>query len=433
MEKKLPEFKPLPELGNVANNYMSAFNVGMNIYEALAYLQGYVQITYNSVNDLIEDWNNFETYVTENIQTIANEKTQEILQGWLDDGTLAETIKQSSVWQEKVDVTGDVMSGDLQFQENTGVYGTLHSGTKVNMISHSYTGTDDYTQIGDDNAQAVIHSENRPVWYDGAQNQDLLVGEDLPPKENLLDNADFKSGIINQRGQTAYTSNNGYTIDRWLIRSNAQPSLTVNSKSVTLNNDSSLIQFVSLELGKTYTFVAMINGELKTLTFQASDSSTGVENSWLISYLDTFNGYYCVGVRNGNGNKEISYLKLEEGSVYTGMPQWDYMKEWNNCRRYYKEVRVTAISINPTNVAQQHYMIPYIGDVPMVKKPTLVNANQEGFIFSWGGSTVSDLSITSYSSTDMDNSTNTPVRIALNTTNNQAILQVILKLDSEIY
>lgn len=179
MEKKLPEFKPLPELGNVASNYMSAFNVGMNIYEALAYLQGYVQIAYTSLDDLIDDWNNFETYVTENINQIANEKTQEILQGWLDDGTLVETIKQSSIWQEKVDVTGDVMSGDLQFQENTGVYGTLHSGTKVNMISHSYTGTDDYTQIGDDNAQAVIHSENRPVWYDGSQNQDLLVEEDL--------------------------------------------------------------------------------------------------------------------------------------------------------------------------------------------------------------------------------------------------------------
>lgn len=175
----LPEFKPLPDVNNLRSNYMSAFNHGMNIYEALVYLQGYVQITYNSMNDLLDDWNNFEKYVTENISQIANEKTQEILKQWLSDGTLNELIAQNPLWNQKVNKAGDVMSGDLQFQENTGVYGTLHSGKKVNMVSHSYTGTDDYTQIGDDNAQAVVHSEKRPVWYDGSKNQDLLVEKDL--------------------------------------------------------------------------------------------------------------------------------------------------------------------------------------------------------------------------------------------------------------
>lgn len=176
---KLPEFKPLPEVDNLRSNYMSAFNQGMNIYEALVYLQGYVQITYKSIDDLLNDWNNFEQYVTENISQIANEKTQEILNQWKSDGTLNEIIAQNPLWNQKVNKAGDVMSGDLQFQENTGVYGTLHSGKKVNMVSHGYTGTDDYTQIGDDNAQAVVHSEKRPVWYDGSKNQDLLVEKDL--------------------------------------------------------------------------------------------------------------------------------------------------------------------------------------------------------------------------------------------------------------
>lgn len=176
---KLPEFKPLPDVNNLRSNYMSAFNNGMNIYEALVYLQGYVQITYNSMDDLIDDWNNFEQYITENISQTANEKTQEILNQWKSDGTLNEIIAQNPLWNQKVNKAGDVMSGDLQFQENTGVYGTLHSGKKVNMVSHSYTGTDDYTQIGDDNAQAVVHSEKRPVWYDGSKNQDLLVEKDL--------------------------------------------------------------------------------------------------------------------------------------------------------------------------------------------------------------------------------------------------------------
>ena len=176
---KLPEFKPLPEVDNLSANYMCAFNHGMNIYEALVYLQGYVQITYKSLDDLMKDWNNFEQYVTENISQIANEKTQEILNQWKSDGTLNEIMAKNPMWNQKVNKAGDVMSGDLQFQENTGVYGTLHSGKKVNMVSHSYTGSDDYTQIGDDNAQAVVHSEKRPVWYDGSKNQDLLVEKDL--------------------------------------------------------------------------------------------------------------------------------------------------------------------------------------------------------------------------------------------------------------
>lgn len=229
----LPEFKPLPELGNVASNYMSAFNVGMTIYEALAYLQGYVQITYNSMDDLINDWNNFEKYITENIQTIANEKTQEILNQWLSDGTLNELIANNPQWNLKVNKAGDVMSGDLQFQENTGVYGTLHSGTKVNMISHSYTGSDDYTQIGDDNAQAVIHSENRPVWYDGSKNQDLLVEDDLETltqnvnsiKDKIEDGAYFANNVGGHPTITNYQGNKNVSI--------LQPSDVINNLSST--------------------------------------------------------------------------------------------------------------------------------------------------------------------------------------------------------
>lgn len=233
---KLPEFKPLPEVDNLRSNYMSAFNHGMNIYEALVYLQGYVQITYNSMDDLINDWNNFEQYVTENISQIANEKTQEILNQWKSDGTLNEIIMQNPLWNQKVNKAGDVMSGDLQFQENTGVYGTLHSGTKVNMISHSYTGTDDYTQIGDDNAQAVIHSEKRPVWYDGSKNQDLLVEEDLKTtksdireiQDKIETGAYFTSDAGGQPTITNYRGNKNVSI--------IQPSDVVNNLNSTETN-----------------------------------------------------------------------------------------------------------------------------------------------------------------------------------------------------
>lgn len=176
---KLPEFKPLPDVGNLSSNYMSAFNHGMNIYEALMYLQGYVQITYKSMDDLINDWDNFEQYIDENLSQIANEKTQEILNQWKSDGTLNEIIAQNPMWNQKVNKAGDVMSGDLQFQENSGVYGTSQGGQKVNLAKTRHVGSSNYVDIGHDDSQAVIYSKDKPIWSKNGSNKDLLTEEDI--------------------------------------------------------------------------------------------------------------------------------------------------------------------------------------------------------------------------------------------------------------
>lgn len=176
---KLPEFKPLPDVENLRSNYMSAFNHGMNIYEALVYLQGYVQITYKSMDDLINDWNNFEQYIDENLSQIANEKTQEILNQWKTDGTLNEIIAQNPMWNQKVNKNGDVMTGDLQFQQNTGVYGTSQGGQKVNLAKTRHVGSNDYVDIGHDDSQAVIYSKEKPIWSKNGSNKDLLTEEDI--------------------------------------------------------------------------------------------------------------------------------------------------------------------------------------------------------------------------------------------------------------
>lgn len=176
---KLPEFKPLPDVGNLSSNYMSAFNHGMNIYEALVYLQGYVQITYNSMDELLDDWNNFEQYIDENISQIANEQTQEILNQWKTDGTLNELIATNPQWNLKVSKAGDVMTGDLQFQENNGVYGTSASGQKVNLAKTRHVGSSNYVDFGDDDIQAVIYSKEKPVWSKNGSNKDLITEEDI--------------------------------------------------------------------------------------------------------------------------------------------------------------------------------------------------------------------------------------------------------------
>ena len=43
----LPKFEPLPNVGNVVSNNVTAFNQGYNLYQCINYLQGYVYIVYN--------------------------------------------------------------------------------------------------------------------------------------------------------------------------------------------------------------------------------------------------------------------------------------------------------------------------------------------------------------------------------------------------
>lgn len=58
IENFLPEFEPLKLSGkNLAQQYVSAFNTGMNIYQCLNYLQGYVYTLVTAMNETIEAWN----------------------------------------------------------------------------------------------------------------------------------------------------------------------------------------------------------------------------------------------------------------------------------------------------------------------------------------------------------------------------------------
>ena len=54
----LPKYEPIKLSGkNLAQNYVSAFNTGMNVYQCLNYLQGYVYTLVTAMNETIEAWN----------------------------------------------------------------------------------------------------------------------------------------------------------------------------------------------------------------------------------------------------------------------------------------------------------------------------------------------------------------------------------------
>lgn len=78
LDDVLPKYEPIKLSGkNLAQNYVSAFNTGMNIYQCINYLQGNIDWTINAVNNVVKSWN---TKVSESIdqsKSIVRETTTE--------------------------------------------------------------------------------------------------------------------------------------------------------------------------------------------------------------------------------------------------------------------------------------------------------------------------------------------------------------------
>lgn len=58
LQSILPEYNALKLSGrNLAQQYVSAFNTGMNIYQCVNQLQGYIEWVIAAVNDVVIQWN----------------------------------------------------------------------------------------------------------------------------------------------------------------------------------------------------------------------------------------------------------------------------------------------------------------------------------------------------------------------------------------
>lgn len=182
----LPKFEPLPNIGNVVSNNVTAFNQGYNLYQCINYLQGYVSIVYESMDALLADWNNFQQVVNENITNIATEETQKILNQWVEDGTLNDLIAQNPLWNQKLDKSGGTMTGNIKFSENTKIVGTTPGGNDIDLIHNTNDGASgNYVQFGDPDAKTVINSSQQPVWHNGVDYL-LLTQKQLDDETNKL-------------------------------------------------------------------------------------------------------------------------------------------------------------------------------------------------------------------------------------------------------
>ena len=78
LDEILPKYDPLKLNSiNLAQNYVSAFNTGMNIYQCVNQLQGYIEWVVKAVNDVVKSWNVQVGESIEQSKAIVRETTTE--------------------------------------------------------------------------------------------------------------------------------------------------------------------------------------------------------------------------------------------------------------------------------------------------------------------------------------------------------------------
>lgn len=110
LQNILPKYSELKLSGkNLAQQYVSAFNTGMNIYQCINQLQGYIEWVIKAVNDVVVQWNEIvDSQLQDSINVSKQATTEQFNIEWqknkaqLDgkiEGIIQEQFKQD--WQEK--------------------------------------------------------------------------------------------------------------------------------------------------------------------------------------------------------------------------------------------------------------------------------------------------------------------------------------------
>lgn len=106
----LPKYDELKLSGkNLAQQYVSAFNTGMNIYQCINQLQGYIEWVIKAVNDVVVQWN--ET-VDSQIKYAINESIKESVKESVNASKQA-TTEQFNIEWEKVQHTLESLENNV--------------------------------------------------------------------------------------------------------------------------------------------------------------------------------------------------------------------------------------------------------------------------------------------------------------------------------
>lgn len=189
----LPKYDELKLSGkNLAQQYVSAFNTGMNIYQCINQLQGYIEWTIKSVNDVVVQWNDIvDTQLQDSINATKVATTEQFNVEWTKNKDQLDTEIEGIIqehfnidWSEKENAINEkitTVSNDLaSFKTETDTKFTttkqeltaLINTTINNTINSIYPVGSVYTSLTNTNPGKFL----KGTWQQFAQGR-TLVGE----------------------------------------------------------------------------------------------------------------------------------------------------------------------------------------------------------------------------------------------------------------
>lgn len=261
-------------------------------------------------------------------QTTWQEYVRSYTQGFLNDYTTT-TIDPLVTQAQQAIATANQASQNVQT-----AYNNLGNYKVENGVIYFMKSDGTYNDQG-------ITLAGQSTILDG-QNNPILNGL-MTPQDNLLINSDFRSGIINQRGSDIYTkTSNDWarlpSIDMWTLQ---------RGMKLTKNDDSVDVECTNSSEPGYFSQLLNYNGQV-TATIYINSITGGNEQVSLNTgdtYKDLTEGLNIISfnfsmerfsIRVSEGVKcNISYIKLEKGQYFTGMPVWNYPTEFLKCAYRY--------------------------------------------------------------------------------------------------
>lgn len=112
LDSVLPKYEPVKLSGkNLAQNYVSAFNTGMNIYQCINYIQGNIDWLINSTNNVVKSWNDsVDKTLSKSIEIAEKTTTEQFNKEW--------TVKQPELIEQVNTLTTNQFNKDWGVLEN---------------------------------------------------------------------------------------------------------------------------------------------------------------------------------------------------------------------------------------------------------------------------------------------------------------------------
>lgn len=114
LDNILPKYDELKLSGkNLAQQYVSAFNTGMNIYQCINQLQGYIEWVIKAVNDVVVQWNEtvdaqIKYAISESVKECVKESVKESV-----NASKQATTEQFNIEWEKVQHTLETLENNV--------------------------------------------------------------------------------------------------------------------------------------------------------------------------------------------------------------------------------------------------------------------------------------------------------------------------------